>query len=258
MTWIHREQRGNITILQLQRPEVYHALNRPLLHQLIQYLDDIEKAGHTRVVIITSTGVKAFCAGADLKERQKMNEEEVRRYLTLIRQTFFKLESLYCPVIAAVEGVALGGGMELALACDFRIAGKDAVFALPETTLGIIPGAGGTQRLSRIAGISVAKELIYTGKRISADKSYELGIINKVTRTGEALMESINLAEQIAQNAPLAVKQAKIAIQEGYPLEIGLAMEKEAYAYEHLIATKDRLEGLRAFQEKRKPQFRGE
>jgi enoyl-CoA hydratase/carnithine racemase len=257
MTWIKREQRGNITILQLQRPEVYHALNRPLLRQLMQYLDEIE-SGNTRVVIITSTGVKAFCAGADLKERQTMDEEEVRKYLTLIRQTFFKLENLYCPVIAAVEGVALGGGMELALACDFRIAGKDAVFALPETSLGIIPGAGGTQRLSRIAGISVAKELIFTGKRISADEAHQLGIISKVTMTGEALTESMNMAEQVAQNAPLAVRQAKIAIQEGYPLEIGLAMEKEAYAYEHLIATKDRLEGLQAFQEKRKPQFRGE
>lgn len=257
MTWIKREQRGNITILQLQRPEVYHALNRPLLRQLVQCLDEIE-AENTRVVIITSSGGKAFCAGADLKERQTMDEEEVRRYLTLIRQTFFKLENLYCPVIAAVEGIALGGGMELALACDFRIAGKGAVFALPETSLGIIPGAGGTQRLSRIAGISVAKELIFTGKRISADRAYQLGIISKVTMNGEALTESMNMAEQISQNAPLAVRQAKIAIQEGYPLEIGLAMEKEAYAYEHLIATKDRSEGLQAFQEKRKPQFRGE
>lgn len=257
MTWIKREQRGNITILQLQRPEVYHALNRPLLRQLVQCLDEIE-AENTRVVIITSSGEKAFCAGADLKERQTMDEEEVRRYLTLIRQTFFKLENLYCPVIAAVEGIALGGGMELALACDFRIAGKGAVFALPETSLGIIPGAGGTQRLSRIAGISVAKELIFTGKRISADRAYQLGILSKVTMNGEALTESMNIAEQIAQNAPLAVRQAKIAIQEGYPLEIGLAMEKEAYAYEHLIATKDRSEGLQAFQEKRKPQFRGE
>jgi enoyl-CoA hydratase/carnithine racemase len=257
MTWIKREQHGNITIIQLQRPEVYHALNRPLLHQLVRYLDEI-KQDDTRVVIITSIGEKAFCAGADLKERQTMCEEEVRSYLTLIRQTFFKLENLSCPVIAAIEGIAFGGGMELALACDFRIAGKGALFALPETSLGIIPGAGGTQRLSRIAGITVAKELIYTANRISAETAYQLGIVSKVTRTGEALKEALNMAEQIAKNAPLAVRQAKMAIQEGYPLEIGLAMEKEAYAYEHLIASRDRLEGLQAFQEKRKPQFRGE
>ncbi|MCH5584028.1 enoyl-CoA hydratase-related protein [Shimazuella sp. AN120528] len=257
MTWIKREQRGFITLLQLQRPEVHHALNRPLLRQLSQYLDEIEKE-KTRVVIITSTGEKAFCSGADLKERQTMSEDEVRKYLTLIRQTFFQIESLYCPVIAAIEGIAFGGGMELALACDFRIAAKNAVFALPETSLGIIPGAGGTQRLSRIAGITAAKELIYTAKRISAETANKMGIVSKVTMTGEALNEAIFMAEEIAKNAPLAVWQAKMAIGEGYLLEIGLAMEKEAYAYEHLIPTKDRLEGLSAFQEKRKPRFRGE
>lgn len=257
MTWIKRELQGYITVLRLNRPEVHHALNRPLLYQLGQYLEEMEKE-KTRAVVITSTGEKAFCAGADLKERQKMSEDEVRQYLTLIRRIFFQIESLYCPVIAAIEGIALGGGMELALACDFRIAGKNAVFALPETSLGIIPGAGGTQRLSRIAGITAAKELIYTAKRIDAETANSFGIVSKVTEPGEALYEAFRMAEEIAKNAPLAVWQAKLAIQEGYPLELGLAMEKEAYAYEHLIPTKDRLEGLRAFQEKRKPRFRGE
>jgi enoyl-CoA hydratase/carnithine racemase len=257
MTLVTKEEIGDIAILSLHRPEVYHALNRPLLHQLSAFLDEVGDT-KTRVVILTSTGERAFCAGADLKERQKMKEQEVREYLSLIRHTFSKLESLHCPVIAAIDGVALGGGMELALACDIRIAGEASTFALPETSLGIIPGAGGTQRLSRIAGITVAKELIFTARRISAMEAKRVGIVSKLTQTGHALHESMKMAEEISANGPLAVKYAKIAIQEGFPLGLELAMEKEAYAYEHLIATKDRQEGLQAFQEKRKPQFRGE
>ncbi|WP_028775469.1 enoyl-CoA hydratase-related protein [Shimazuella kribbensis] len=257
MTWITKEDLGYITILRLQRPEVYHALNRPLLCQMSTFLDELQES-KTRVVIITSTGDAAFCAGADLKERQTMSEQEVREYLTLIRHTFLKLESMHCPVIAAIDGVALGGGMELALACDIRIAGEASTFALPETSLGIIPGAGGTQRLSRIAGITIAKLLIYTARRISAMEAKQVGIISKLTQTGHALREAMLMAEEIAENGPLAVKYAKLAIQEGYPLGLELAMEKEAYAYEHLITTKDRTEGLHAFREKRKPQFGGE
>jgi enoyl-CoA hydratase/carnithine racemase len=258
MTWLTKEQVGHICIIRLLRPEVYHALNRPLLKQLSALLDEIAQDDHTRTLIITSSSDKAFSSGADLKERQSMTEDEVRAYLTLIRQTFAKIENFPMPVIAAVSGVALGGGMELALSCDFRIADETASFALPETSLGIIPGAGGTQRLRRIAGITLAKELIFSAKRITAKEAFLNGIISKVTGTGQALKESILFAERITCHAPLAIKQAKKAINEGYSQPWVDALELESSAYEQLIPTKDRLEGLRAFREKRKPHYRGE
>jgi enoyl-CoA hydratase/carnithine racemase len=258
MTWMTKEQVGHICIIRLLRPEVYHALNRPLLEQLSALLDEKAQDSHTRTLIITSSSNKAFSSGADLKERQSMTEDEVRAYLTLIRQTFAKIESFPMPVIASISGVAIGGGMELALSCDFRIADESASFALPETSLGIIPGAGGTQRLRRIVGITLAKELIFTAKRITAKEAFLNGIISKVTETGQALKESIRFAEMITCHAPLAIKQAKKAIDEGYSLSWMNALESEASAYEQLIPTKDRLEGLRAFREKRKPHYRGE
>lgn len=258
MSLIEKEQIENITILRFGRPEVYHALNRPMLKQFAQLLQEIAVDATTRVVVITGSGEKAFCAGADLKERQTMTEEQVRIYISLIRKTFTLVEELPQPVIAAIGGVAFGGGLELALACDLRIADERALLALPETSLGIIPGAGGTQRLSRVAGMTVAKELIYTARRITAAEAYQFGIVSKVSPTGQALNVSMEIAKQIADNAPLAVQQAKKVISEGYELSLGTALEKETLAYDALIPTRDRLEGLQAFQAKRKPIYRGE
>ncbi len=258
MKLIEREQVGNIIVLRFNRPEVYHALNRPMLEQFTELLQEISMDKGTRVVVITGTGEKAFCAGADLKERQTMTEPEVRAYLSLIRNTFSFVEQLPQPMIAAIGGIALGGGLELALACDLRITDDHAQFALPETSLGIIPGAGGTQRLTRIVGLSVAKELIFTARRFTALEASQYGIVSKVVPKGQALKVSMEIAEQIATNAPLAVQQAKRAISEGFGQSISKALESEAAAYEQLISTHDRLEGLQAFREKRKPTYRGE
>jgi enoyl-CoA hydratase/carnithine racemase len=258
LSFIDREQVGHITILRFSRPEVCHAINRPMLEQFASLLYELSMDTATRVVVITGVGDKAFCAGADLKERQMMSEEEVRAYILLIRATFTQLEQLPQPVIAAINGFALGGGVELALACDLRIADERATLALPETSLGIIPGAGGTQRLTRIAGVAIAKEFIFTARRITAVEAYQYGIVNKVTTLGRALSVSLAIADQIASNAPLAVQQAKFSIREGYALPFADALEIETQAYDTLISTKDRLEGLRAFQTKRIPNYRGE
>jgi enoyl-CoA hydratase/carnithine racemase len=255
---ITKETKDSIVILTLSRPEVHHALNRSLLQTLSQLLREVANDPYNRVLIITSSGQKAFCVGADLKERHQMTEQEVRDYLMLIRQTFLQIEVCPIPVIAAISGFTFGGGLELALACDLRIADSHSQFAFPETSLGIIPGAGGTQRLTQITGAAIAKELIFTAKRFSAKEAYQYRIVHRVTEAGQALQEAVYLAEQIAAHAPLAIKQAKKVIQEGCSLLLQQGLEKEAIAYETLISSKDRLEGLAAFREKRKPNYRGE
>lgn len=187
-----------------------------------------------------------------------MNENEVKGAVTLIRDTFSKLEELPQPVIAAINGVALGGGLELALACDLRIAIREASFGFPETSLAIIPGAGGTQRLPRLIGIAKAKELIFTGKRIDSCEAERIGLISKVVDREDLLLEARKLAKSIVQNGPIAVQQAKKAIQFGMEsdLQTGLKIEEQCYA--RTIPTKDRSEGLLAFSEKRKPVYKGE
>lgn len=258
MNQVEWERKEGISVLTLNRPDVYNALNLPALEELSEVVDELRFSKATRVVVITGAGDKAFCAGADLKERRGFTEDQVRRYVHTIRETFHRLSKLPQPVIAAVNGVALGGGMELALACDLRIADEHAVFGLTEASLGIIPGAGGTQRLARLIGNTRAKELIFTAQRITAQEADEWGMLNRVVEGGTALDAALEMAARINQNAPLALAQAKYAIDNGseVDLETGLAIESQAY--ETLIPTKDRLEGLHAFKEKRKPIYLGE
>ncbi|RAL26001.1 enoyl-CoA hydratase [Thermoflavimicrobium daqui] len=258
MGQIQWEREEGISIITLSRPEVYHALNYSSLKELEQIITELKYDRNTRVVIVTGTGEKAFCVGADLKERRTFNEEQVRRYIFQIRETFSSLERLPQPVIAAINGMALGGGMELALACDIRIAGSHVVLGLTETSLGIIPGAGGTQRLSRIVGKAKAKELIFTAQKISAKHAFEIGLLNEVVKPGEELAQAKKMADLIKQNAPLAVAQAKFAIDQGMETDLTTGLALETKAYETLIPTKDRLEGLQAFKEKRKPCYKGE
>jgi enoyl-CoA hydratase/carnithine racemase len=255
---IRWEKNEGISVITIHRPEVYNALNLAALEELSRIADELVHMKETRVVIITGAGEKAFCAGADLKERRTFTEDQVRRYIYLIRETFTKIERLPKPVLAAVNGLALGGGMELALACDLRVADESAKFGLTEVSLGIIPGAGGTQRLPRIIGKARAKELIFTAQKISAARAEEIGLVNRVVEKGKALEAAMELASIIQENAPLSLAQAKFAIDQGLETDLATGLALETKAYETLIPTKDRLEGLEAFREKRKPIYRGE
>lgn len=253
------EQDGHIGIITLNRHDELNALNYETLKRLGELIDQVRlDPKEIRVVLVKAEG-RAFCAGADLKERRTLNEQQVRRNVSKIRDVFTALERLPQPTIALVNGFAFGGGFELALACDFRFALTDAKMGLTEVSLGIIPGAGGTQRLSRLIGPSRAKELILTARRITAADAYALGIVNGLAQTVSELEEqALSLANEILANAPLAVYQAKAAIDRGASVDLQTGLDVETMAYEAIIPTKDRLEALEAFREKRKPVFRGE
>lgn len=247
-----------IAVLTLNRPEAANALSLQMLYELHEAIYNIKFDRQVRCVIVTGAGDKAFCAGADLKERAGMDMTQVRQTVALIRGNINDLEQLPQPVIAAVNGAAFGGGTELALACDIRVATETAKFALTETSLGIIPGAGGTQRLPRLIGKGRAKELIFTARRIDAKEALEIGLVEYVTAPGGALAKAVEIAQQIVRNGPIAVSQAKFAIDKGYDVDLQTGLAIEQNAYEVIIPTKDRLEGLQAFKEKRLPLFRGE
>ncbi|MCS1350609.1 enoyl-CoA hydratase-related protein [Mechercharimyces sp. CAU 1602] len=254
MEW---ERREGISVITLQRPEVYNALNLNALHELQRIIEELSYSKATRAVILTGRG-RAFCSGADLKERRGMPPEQVRRYVKTIRETFYALSQLPKPIIAAVNGLALGGGMELALAADIRFASTEAIFGLTETSLGIIPGAGGTQLLPRIVGSAKAKELIFTARKIDAAEAERIGLVTQVTTAEELMPTAMGIAALICDNAPLAVAQAKSAINLGKEVDLETGLMIEAKSYETLIPTKDRIEGLQSFREKRKPIYLGE
>lgn len=246
-----------IGLITLNRPEAANAMSIQLLTDLNECLDEVFKNREIRVVLITGSGDKAFCAGADLKERKNMNEQQVRETVRLIGSTVNRVEALPQPVIAVLNGVAFGGGLELALACDLRIASSEAKMGLTEVSLGIIPGAGGTQRLPRLIGLGKAKELIYTARRITASEALEINLINEVVEKEDLLKRATELAREIAKNAPLSLIQAKIAINKGIEVDLTTGLKIEELAYNELLYTEDRMEGLVAFQEKRQPQYVG-
>ncbi len=258
MRYITLEKKEHTLLLTLNRPEVMNALCYDMLLEIQQALNSVWFDKNTRVIILTGSGEKAFCAGADLKEREKMTEDEVRNFIRTIRDTFTMFEDIPKPVIAAINGYAFGGGLEMVLACDIRIASENAVMGLTETSLAIIPGAGGTQRLPRIVGRAWAKELIFTARRITADEALKIGLVTHVVPREKLLDKAFEIAEEIAANGPIAVTQAKFAINRGVEVDIKTGLEIESKAYEVLIPTKDRVEALKAFKEKRKPQFKGE
>lgn len=251
------EDQPPFLILTLNRPEVRNALNAKLLRELELAIDEARFLEGLRVLIITGSGDKAFCAGADLKERLDMAESEVRSFLTAIRRLLIKIEELPLPVIAAINGFALGGGTELALACDLRVAVADATLGLTETRFAIIPGAGGTQRLPRLIGIPLAKELIYTGRQLSAQEALATGLVNRIAPRDKLMEVCLELAGEIAKAGPVAVAQAKFAINKGQDVELHTGLAIEASAYETCIPTEDRIEGLEAFREKRQPVYKG-
>jgi methylglutaconyl-CoA hydratase len=247
-----------VAILTLNRPEAANALSLKMLNELREIQQELKFNRNIRCVIVTGAGEKVFCAGADLKERAQMNETQVRQTVSLIRETINEFEQLPQPVICAMNGSAFGGGLELALACDIRIAADTAKMGLTETSLAIIPGAGGTQRLPRLIGKGRAKELIYTAKRISALEAEKIGLIEYAVPSEQLMEKAVQIANEIVENAPIAVAQAKIAINRGLEVDLNTGLKLEQMAYEMTIPTKDRLEGLQAFKEKRKPVYKGE
>ncbi|MGA9263196.1 MAG: enoyl-CoA hydratase-related protein, partial [Desulfobacterales bacterium] len=210
-----REEDGGVLMLTLNRPEVMNSLNFALLQALAAEIEAVRFRADVRVLVVTGAGEKAFCAGADLKERAGLSPEKVREYIYTIRNLFTAIEYLNKPVIAAVNGIALGGGTELALASDIRVVAATASMGLTETRLAIIPGAGGTQRLPRLVGKGKAKELIFTGRRVDAVEALDIGLANKICEPSELLAECRNMAAMICETGPIAIEQAKYAINYG-------------------------------------------
>ncbi|MCA9507446.1 MAG: enoyl-CoA hydratase/isomerase family protein [Myxococcales bacterium] len=249
----------DIVHIVLNRPEVRNALNKELLTELSHELESINKNSKLRAALFYSSSEKAFCAGADLKERAAMSEQETFGFVKLIQSTINKIALLKIPTIAAVNGEAFGGGLELALACDMRIGSEDIQLGLTECSLGIIPGAGGTQRLPKIVGISRAMEMIFMAKRMKGKEAYAIALLNElVTSRSEVVGKAQQWATIIANNAPLAIRAAKKALTKNNAKTFNDALAFELECYQEIISTSDRLEALRAFREKRLPQFRGE
>jgi enoyl-CoA hydratase/carnithine racemase len=253
-----KDEADGVMTLTLNRPEIMNSLNFDMLRTLRDHIEAVRFNTDVRVVIITGAGEKAFCAGADLKERVTMPPDKVKEFILTIRNLFSTIEYLNKPVIAAVNGIALGGGTEMALAADIRIASHNALMGLTETRLAIIPGAGGTQRLPRLVGKGKAKELIFTGQRINAEEALRIGLVNKICPLDDLLTEARNMAAMICETGPIAVEQAKYAINYGLETDLNTGLAIESNAYWLTIPTKDRLEGLAAFREKRKPVYKGE
>jgi enoyl-CoA hydratase/carnithine racemase len=251
------EIQDQIAVLTLNRPDVMNSFNFELLYALREAVDNIRFNPDVRVVVITGSGNKAFCSGADLKERITLTPQEVKKFIYTIRNLFTNIEYLNKPVIAAINGVALGGGTELLLACDIRIASSAATLGLTETRLAIIPGAGGTQRLPRLIGAGKAKELIFTGRRVDAKEALEINLVNTICEPESLMDEAKTMAAMICECGPIAIEQAKYAINAGLETDLHTGLAIESNAYWITIPTEDRLEGLTAFREKRKPVYKG-
>jgi len=256
------EENHGIVVLGLNRPKAMNALSKNLCANLISAIDAVKFDKSVRVLIIRSHAKGAFCAGADLKERAKMTPAEVGPFVAKGREIIGAWANLPMPVIAAVDGVALGGGLEMALACDLRVASSDARLGLTETKLAIIPGGGGTQRLPRVVGVAKARELIYTARILNGKEALDIGLVNHCVEQNDvgdaAYQRSLALAKEILPNGPIGVAMAKMAINKGTEVDLASGLSFEEAAYAQVIPTKDRIEALTAFREKRKPVFKGE
>lgn len=252
------EKRDRVAIVRIARPDRLNALSRATVAAIGRIGRELSVDKELTAIVVTAEGDRAFCAGADLKERRDMSDEAVRELLALYQSELGWLDTSPIPVVAAINGHALGGGLELALLCDLRVMAKHAELGLPETTLGIIPGAGGTQRLPRLIGEARAKELILLGRRLSAEEALAIGLVNRVTPSGQDVLEdTLEWIRPITGGAPIAQRAALTAIDAAarLPLEQGLELEREAY--DACLKSEDRREALRAFAEKRPPRFRG-
>jgi len=257
-----KESDKGIVVFELNRPEAKNALNRTLAANLFRAIDAVKYDTDVRVLIVRSMVPGIFCAGADLKERLKLSNLEVKIFVSQLRALTTAVENLPMPVIAAIDGAALGGGFELALACDMRTASNDAILGLVETRLAIIPGAGGTQRLSRLIGPAFAKELIFTAKTVTGAQALEMGIVNYAAKQNSdgnaAYMKALELGREIVPNGPISLKMAKVAINAGIDVDMKTGNVIEEACYAQVIPTRDRVEGLTAFMEKRTPLYTGD
>ena len=258
LSYIVVEVKDHLATVTLNRPDAMNAFNYDMLVELGNVAEELRTNADVRVVIITAAGEKAFSVGADLKERRGLTEQQVRRNVYKIGDVFNRIADLPQPTIAAINGYAFGGGMELLLACDFRVTGPEVKMGLTETSLAIIPGAGGTQRLPRIIGEAKAMELILTARRFSGEEAYSFGLITRlVDEASHALDGTMELAQEMLKNGPVALQQAKFAIRQGMGVDMQTGLQIERKAYEVIIPTEDRVEALVAFGEKRPPEFKG-
>ncbi|UEM19200.1 enoyl-CoA hydratase/isomerase family protein [Skermanella mucosa] len=249
---------GHILVVTLDRPEASNAMNTRMGLDLMELMEEFAIDQHgIRCMVVTGRGEKAFCAGGDLKERRGMTDEEWQHQHAIYERMVRALIGCPVPVIAAVNGAAYGGGCEIAAACDFVYAAEHARFALTEVTLGIMPGAGGTQNLPRAMGERRAKEVILTGAPFTARDAFEWGLVNRVLPAGDLVPEALSTAGRIAANAPISVRQAKQAIHRGMQMSLWDGLAYEIEAYNRMVPTEDRREGVLAFNEKRRPDFKG-
>lgn len=246
------EKQGHVSIITINREKALNALSTAVLNDLEEAVNTVEADKDTYCVVITGAGNKSFVAGADIAEMKDKTVEEAAEYGAYGNKIFRQIETLHCPVIAAVNGFALGGGCELSMACDIRIAAENAVFGQPEVGLGITPGFGGTQRLARIIGVGKAKEMIYSASNIKAEEAYRIGLVNAVYPQEELMDMAKKLANKIARNAPIAVRACKSAMNEGLDVDMDKAIVVEEKAFGSCFETEDQVEGMKAFLEKRK------
>lgn len=247
----------HVLLVTLHRPDVRNAINTQMGRDLLDLWSGLTLPGDVRAVVLTGAGDRVFCAGGDLKERNGMTKEQWEAQHEVFERQYWALLDCPVPVIGAANGHAIGGGLEILLACDFIYATKSARFALTEVTLGIMPGTGGTQLLPRAVGERRTKEIIFSGKPFEAEDGYRWGLINRLCESENLVSEAIATAVDIAANAPLSIRQAKKSIHHGLDMDLKSALLYEIEAYNRLVVSEDRLEGVRAYNEKRKPAFKG-
>jgi enoyl-CoA hydratase/carnithine racemase len=257
MPELRAETQGAVLVLTIDKEAQLNVLSRALVAELAAHARAVASDQHIRAVVITGAGPKAFCAGANLKERNDWTHDDIRRWLVELHAAFREIEKCGKPWIAAVNGLALGGGCELALACDLRVLDPGAQIGLTETKIGVIPGGGGTVRLARVIGLGRAKELIFTARRVAAPEAQAMGLANRVSAPGQSVNGALTLAAEIAANSPVALAAAKAAIDEAWDLPMDEALACERKQYEKPLLSEDRLEGLKAFAEKRPARWQG-
>jgi enoyl-CoA hydratase len=248
---------GDTGVLTINRPKALNALNIETLNDIQMGVQEVKENSAVKVLILTGAGEKAFVAGADITEMKGMNSIEALNFSKLGHLTLRMIQDLDRPVIAAVNGFALGGGTEVALACDFIYASENARFGFPEVSLGVFPGFGGTQRLPRLIGKGRAKEIIFSGKMVSAQEAFQMGIVNRILPSASLIEETKKTASQIAANGVVGVRLAKMLVDAGFNMDLTEACSLESYAFGISFATEDQKEGMAAFIEKRKPNFKG-
>lgn len=254
----YERESNDIGVLTINRPKVLNALNLDTLGELKVFLQDVMPKEDLKALIVTGAGEKAFVAGADIAQMNEMKERDFQDYVDYAHRVYEMLENDPCPSIAAINGYALGGGCELALACDIRLASDKARMGFPEVKLGIFPGWGGTQRITRVLGLGKTKELVFTGEMITAEEALRIGLVERVVPHEEVMNEARKLAGAIAKSGPIAVRMSKTAINAGSEMDLQKALLLEKTLVSLCFDSKDRVEGMKAFLEKREPDFTGE